>query len=105
MPIYEYQCANCGHHLEVIQKISDAALKNCPSCKKAALNKLLSAPSFKLEGSGWYATDFKTKKSLPESTTQETSPEAIKPDVSKDKDIKNKQKSETKTTAVADAAT
>jgi putative FmdB family regulatory protein len=59
MPIYEYECSNCRYYLEVIQKLSDARLKKCPSCGKNALKKLISAPVFRLKGSGWYETDFK----------------------------------------------
>jgi putative FmdB family regulatory protein len=59
MPIYEYQCDQCGHQLEVIQKISDAALRECPQCKQPALRKLVSAAGFRLKGGGWYETDFK----------------------------------------------
>jgi putative FmdB family regulatory protein len=59
MPIYEYECSNCRYYLEVMQKISDAKLKKCPSCRKNALKKLISAPVFRLKGSGWYETDFK----------------------------------------------
>lgn len=59
MPIYEYQCASCGHKKEVLQKMSDAPLTECPACGKAALTKLISAAGFQLKGSGWYATDFK----------------------------------------------
>lgn len=75
MPIYEYQCAACGHVLETIQKFSDAPLTDCPACHKAELKKLLSAPAFRLNGAGWYETDFKTgkKKNLAgESTTSTT---------------------------------
>ena len=66
MPIYEYQCAACGHQLETIQKFSDAPLTECPACNKAELKKQISAPAFRLNGSGWYETDFKTgnKKNL-----------------------------------------
>jgi len=59
MPIYEYQCASCGHHLEVLQKISEEPLSDCPSCGQPGLQKLVSAAGFRLKGSGWYATDFK----------------------------------------------
>ena len=62
MPIYEYQCQACGHQLEVLQKVSDAPLKKCPECGKPKLQKLLSAPSFRLKGGGWYETDFKSGK-------------------------------------------
>lgn len=69
MPIYEYQCANCEHKMEALQKISDEPLKACPACDKPELVKLVSAASFRLKGSGWYETDFKTgdKKQLAES--------------------------------------
>lgn len=59
MPIYEYKCTSCGHKKEVLQKLSDAPLTECPTCGKAALSKLISAAGFQLKGSGWYATDFK----------------------------------------------
>ncbi|HEV2321984.1 MAG TPA: zinc ribbon domain-containing protein [Gammaproteobacteria bacterium] len=60
MPIYEYACSACGHRLEVLQKVSDAPLRKCPECGKATLRKLVSAPSFRLKGGGWYETDFKS---------------------------------------------
>lgn len=61
MPIYEFQCENCGHRLEALQKISDPPLTDCPSCKQPALRKLVSAGGFILKGSGWYVTDFRDK--------------------------------------------
>ena len=69
MPIYEYQCSKCEHKMEALQKISDDALTICPACDKPNLVKLISAASFRLKGSGWYETDFKTgnKKQLAES--------------------------------------
>lgn len=60
MPIYDYQCKACGHQLEAIQRMSDAPLTDCPACGKAELAKQISAPSFRLKGTGWYETDFKT---------------------------------------------
>lgn len=60
MPIYEYQCQSCGHKFEKIQKISDDPLKDCPSCEKSELKKLISAAAFRLKGGGWYETDFKS---------------------------------------------
>ena len=62
MPFYEYECPHCGHHDEVLQKISEAPLKKCPNCGKNGLRKLMSAPVFRLKGSGWYETDFKSDK-------------------------------------------
>ena len=73
MPIYEYQCEQCAQRLEALQKISDDPLKDCPECNQPALKKLVSAPSFRLKGGGWYETDFKTgdKKQLAESDSKE----------------------------------
>lgn len=62
MPFYEYECSNCGFRDEVLQQISDKPLKKCPSCGKSTLKKLVSAPVFRLKGSGWYETDFKSDK-------------------------------------------
>ncbi len=59
MPIYEYRCSSCSHELEALQKFSDPALTECPSCGTDSLVKLISAAGFQLKGSGWYATDFK----------------------------------------------
>ena len=61
MPFYEYECSNCKFYVETLQKISDEPLKKCPSCKKPALKKLISAPVFRLKGAGWYETDFKSE--------------------------------------------
>lgn len=60
MPIYEYRCESCGVELEKIQKFSDPALVDCPECGKPSLSKLISASGFRLKGSGWYETDFKS---------------------------------------------
>lgn len=62
MPIYEYQCESCGHSLEALQKLSDAALTDCPACQKSTLKKQISAAGFRLSGGGWYETDFKSGK-------------------------------------------
>ena len=59
MPFYEYQCKNCGHDLEAMQKFTDRPLKKCPQCGKSQLQRLMSAPVFRLKGGGWYETDFK----------------------------------------------
>lgn len=62
MPIYEYRCKSCGHELEKLQRMSEDPLTDCPSCGEAALQRLISAAGFRLKGSGWYETDFKTGK-------------------------------------------
>lgn len=75
MPIYAYQCQSCGHELEALQKMSDAALTECPACHTPNLKKQVSAAAFRLGGSGWYETDFKkdNKKNL---ASQDTAPAA-----------------------------
>lgn len=60
MPIYEYACHSCTHRFETIHKAAEEPLRDCPECGEPALKKLLSAPVFRLKGSGWYETDFKT---------------------------------------------
>ena len=60
MPIYDYRCSDCSHEFDALQKLSDALLTTCPECGKETLRKQVSAPAFRLAGSGWYETDFKT---------------------------------------------
>jgi putative FmdB family regulatory protein len=60
MPIYEYRCQSCGHEQEVLQKVSDPLLSDCPVCKAPTLKKKISAAGFRLKGGGWYETDFKS---------------------------------------------
>ena len=69
MPIYEYKCDACGHEMEVMQKMADEPLTECPECHKPALKKLVSAAGFRLSGNGWYETDFKSgaKKNIADS--------------------------------------
>jgi len=93
MPIYEYECKKCGHQLEVLQKMSDDALKMCPACNKPELKKLISAAGFRLSGGGWYETDFKSgsKKNLaskegsssPAKPVAESSSSSSKPEAKK----------------------
>lgn len=59
MPIYAYKCESCGFAKDVLQKLSDAPLADCPACGAAQFRKQLTAAGFQLKGSGWYATDFK----------------------------------------------
>jgi putative FmdB family regulatory protein len=86
MPFYEYECPSCGTHTEVLQTIKDKPLKKCPSCGKNGLKKLMSAPVFRLKGSGWYETDFKSdkenKRNLAGADKEEAKSEA-KPDDAK----------------------
>jgi len=59
MPIYAYKCESCGHAKDVLQKMADAPLTDCPVCGKPSFKKQLTAAGFQLKGNGWYATDFK----------------------------------------------
>lgn len=78
MPFYEYECTNCKFYVEALQKVSEPPLKQCPSCKKQTLKKLVSAPVFRLKGGGWYETDFKSdqegKRNLAASEEAEAKP-------------------------------
>ncbi|WOS41985.1 zinc ribbon domain-containing protein [Xanthomonas rydalmerensis] len=71
MPIYAFQCAACGHSFDRLQKLSDPDPETCPSCAASAVKRQLTAPAFRLSGSGWYETDFKKdgdkKRNLAES--------------------------------------
>ena len=69
MPIYEYECLQCGKHHELIQKISDTPLIACPDCG-GKTEKKLSQTGFQLKGGGWYADGYSTKKPSGESKTE-----------------------------------
>src|ERR1700678_1462916 len=78
MPFYEYQCKSCGHDLEAMQKISDPPLKKCPHCGKSQLQRLMSAPVFRLKGGGWYETDFKGDQDNKRNLADRPEPDAPK---------------------------
>jgi putative FmdB family regulatory protein len=63
MPIYAYRCAACGHAKDVLQKLSDAPLTDCPACGAPRFEKQVTAAGFQLKGSGWYVTDFRDSQS------------------------------------------
>ena len=69
MPLYEYQCVQCGDVVEIIQKISDPPHSHCSKCG-GEMKKLLSAPAIQFKGSGWYKTDYATKSTKPESKSE-----------------------------------
>ncbi|HEY8027250.1 MAG TPA: FmdB family zinc ribbon protein [Burkholderiaceae bacterium] len=69
MPIYAYRCEACGFAKDVLQKISDAQLTECPSCGKSTFKKQVTAAGFQLKGTGWYATDFRGSGSAPATST------------------------------------
>jgi putative FmdB family regulatory protein len=59
MPTYEYKCKACDNEFEVVQRMVDEPLVECPKCKKPELKKVISGCGFQLKGTGWYQTDFK----------------------------------------------
>jgi putative FmdB family regulatory protein len=83
MPIYAYKCESCGFAKDVLQKMSDAPLTDCPACAKPAFQKQLTAAGFQLKGSGWYVTDFKGNGAAPATavapatSSAETAPAAV----------------------------
>ncbi|MGE5649597.1 FmdB family zinc ribbon protein [Noviherbaspirillum sp. UKPF54] len=74
MPIYAYRCETCGFTKDVLQKVSDAPLTECPSCEKSTFKKQLTAAGFQLKGSGWYVTDFKNGSGSTASPARNTTP-------------------------------
>ncbi len=108
MPIYEYECLDCGKHFEIFQKISDKPLTECKLCK-GRLNKLISNCAFHLKGNGWYVTDYKKpvdavhgKNGGKQSETKESATET--PSESKT-ETKTAMKTETKAEHKSAAAT
>jgi len=71
VPLYEYECTQCGQHTEKIQKFSDSPLTKCPKCG-GKLEKLISSPAIQFKGSGWYVTDYAHKSSVPSSSSSES---------------------------------
>jgi putative FmdB family regulatory protein len=110
MPFYEYECDKCGYRDEVLQKISDKPLTKCPSCGKSGLRKLMSAPVFRLKGSGWYETDFKSDKenkrnlagAEKEEAKAETKTETAKADAKAETKAESKTESKTESKPAAD---
>ena len=86
MPLYEYECTNCKFYVEALQKVSDPPMRQCPSCKKQTLKKLVSAPVFRLKGGGWYETDFKSEQEGKRNLAGAEEAAEAKPADDKDKD-------------------
>ena len=84
MPIYEYQCQRCGHHHEALQRLSDPQLRQCPECGRKSLKRLVSAVRFRLAGSGWYETDFKSDKEEKRNLHEKGDKEEAKEEAKKD---------------------
>ena len=107
MPIYGFECASCGHRFDRLQKLSDPDPTVCPECGAEPLHRQLTAPAFRLSGSGWYETDFKKdgdkKRNLTDSGSGGNSEKSGSSD-SKPSEAKSEAKSEVKTDTKSDAA-
>lgn len=92
MPIYAYKCESCGFAKDVLQKMSDARLTECPACGATSFKKQLTSAGFQLKGSGWYATDFKggasatAAETTPPAATESSSSAPATPEVTKPSD-------------------
>ena len=73
MPIYDFQCSECGYQQELMRKVSAPNVEACPQCQQQTFTKKVSAPNFQLTGSGWYATDFKNSSSSGNKATESAS--------------------------------
>ena len=106
MPIYEYTCNDCGHELEVLQKMNDLPLTQCPACNNLSLKKKISAAGFRLKGTGWYETDFKNKNNKPTtSKTDEKTEKTEKTEKSDTTETKTDSKTSTSEKSTASAST
>lgn len=92
MPLYEYQCGQCGERVEIIQKISDPPYTHCPKCG-SEMKKLVSAPAIQFKGSGWYKTDYAAKPAAKPESKSESS------------DAKSESKTETKSDTKSETKT
>ncbi len=105
MPIYAYKCQACGHQFDKIQRISDAALTDCPECNQPELRKQITAAAFKLTGTGWYETDFKNNNKKDSEKTKTSDDSSNKSESKSDSGSKSSDsKSDNKSTAKKDAA-
>jgi len=85
MPIYAYRCAACGHTKDVLRKMSDPPLADCPACGQPRFEKQVTAAGFQLKGSGWYVTDFRNPQAAPAAAKSESDkPAAVKTDKAAD---------------------
>lgn len=83
MPLYEYQCTDCGKSIEILQKVNDQPPVACPECGKDQLKRKVSATRFQLKGTGWYVTDFKNKKESSPTESKTAEPKTADSETSK----------------------
>lgn len=99
MPIYAFKCEACGHAFDRLQKLSDPDPIECPQCGACAVKRQLTAPSFRLAGSGWYETDFKSDKDSRRNLAVTDEPPAKKDEAAKATDAKPEKASTTAASA------
>lgn len=104
MPIYEFECTGCGHRFDRLQKLSDADPTICPACAAAKLRRRVSAPAFRLAGSGWYETDFKKNGEKKHNLAGAAPPEVAKPPAAEGKPAAASEAPPAKPAAPAKAA-
>ena len=92
MPIYEYECTQCGCRSEVVQKVTDPLLRTCKKCG-GTLKKLISSPAIQFKGNGWYITDY-AKKSAPQDEAKKKDKAPAKEPCTPDASAEAKPKSE-----------
>jgi putative FmdB family regulatory protein len=98
VPIYEYECRQCGHRFEVIQKISDSPIKKCEKCK-GKTDRLISSPAIQFKGSGWYVDGYSKKDAssgASEAKESSTTAESKDSGATKDKSVKEGSSSDSK---------
>lgn len=83
MPIYAFRCDTCGHAFDRLQKLSDADPRECPECGAQTVKRQVTAPAFRLAGSGWYETDFKSDKDTKRNLAGKDEPPAAEKPVDK----------------------
>lgn len=74
MPLYEYQCTQCGERAEILQRVSDPPYRHCPKCG-GEMKKLISSPAIQFKGSGFYKTDY-ASTSTPKPSSETTKSES-----------------------------
>ena len=107
MPLYEYECAACGHRFERIQKFSDPPVEECPSCGERKVQKLLSSPAIQFKGTGWYITDYAKKGAAGADAKPSAAADGSGSDAAKDSkgSTESKESKETKKSSAPAAGT
>ncbi|MBC7648478.1 MAG: zinc ribbon domain-containing protein [Vitreoscilla sp.] len=104
MPIYAYKCESCGHAKDVLQKMSDAPLVDCPQCGAATFKKQLTSAGFQLKGSGWYVTDFRDGKGGADKAKASGESDKAAPSATATDSVATPAKTETATSSAAPVA-